>query len=127
MDRRPLILFYGQVRLAVEDYDSAELEDVHAHLTNYSLNKRSDAFVASDDPDGCGGSKRTVSSVFAALAASGQVADVEALWASIGRVVSRAVTIIQPVLASARRYWPNNPCFQVRTRARPATTDSPRL
>ena len=84
-----------------------------AQLTNYSLNKKAIGFVASDDPDGRGGSKRTVSSVFAALAASGQLADVEALWADIGRVVSRSLSVVQPVLASARHYWEGNPCFQV--------------
>ena len=161
-DRGPMRAFLcreGMVRFAVEQFDGADLQNVHAHvrtrinmthtrtthaqtclclaaparpslsprhhtkhsmcvctsaqLTNYSLNKKAIGFVASDDPDGRGGSKRTVSSVFAALAASGQLADVEALWADIGRVVSRSLSVVQPVLASARHYWEGNPCFQV--------------
>ena len=82
-------------------------------LTNYSLNKKASGFVASDEPDGRGGSKRTVTSVFSALAANGQIDDVEALWDDIGCVVMRSLSIVQPVLASARQNWEDNPCFQI--------------
>ena len=61
------------------------------HLTNYSLNKKAEGFKHSDAADGGDdGSKRTVSSVFAALKASGQVEDVDALWEEIGRLVGRS-------------------------------------
>ena len=69
----------GLARFAVDEYVAPSrdnLRNVHMHLTNYSLNKKSENFKSSDAPDGGDeGSKRTVSSVFAALAASGAIAD----------------------------------------------------
>ena len=103
----------GMARFAVEAFDGAELKNVHAHLTNYSLNKKSQGFRASDAADGGAGSKRTISSVFAALQRSGQLADVEALWERIGVLVVRALSVVQPVLAHARRQWSETPCFQI--------------
>ena len=39
---------------------SSNLRKVHMHLTNYSLNKKADGFVHTEEPDGGGdGSKRT--------------------------------------------------------------------
>lgn len=116
-DSSPLRAFLcreGMVRVAVDRFDGASLANVHAHLTNYSLNKATAGFQISDDADGGEhGSKRTVSSVFARLQRSGQVADIEALWQRIGHLISRALAVIQPVLASARQAWGANPCFQV--------------
>ena len=103
----------GMARFAVQAFDGAKLGNVHAHLTNYSLNKKASGFRATDEADGGDGSKRTASAVFAALAASGQIADVEALWQRIGELVARSLSVVQPVLASTRRNWPDNPCFQV--------------
>ena len=103
----------GMVRFATTRFDGATLDAVHAHLTNYHLNKQSKDFQVSDEEDGGDGSKRTVSSVFAALAAAGLVSDVEGLWDEIGRVVTRALTVVQPILASARSQWSRTPCFQV--------------
>jgi hypothetical protein len=60
------------------------LRNVHMHLTNYSLNKKAEGFKHSDAADGGDdGSKRTVSSVFAALAAAGAIADVDTLYVTV--------------------------------------------
>jgi hypothetical protein len=103
----------GMARFAVEPFDGADVRSVHAHLTNYSLNKKSGSFVATDEADGGCGSKRTVSSTFAALVAAGLVADVEGLWGRIGALVTRGLSVMQPVLASSRCHWSANPCFQI--------------
>ena len=89
----------GLARFAVDEYappSRDNLRNVHMHLTNYSLNKKANNFKHSDAPDGGDdGSKRTASSVFAALHAAGAVADVEALWDDIGALVSRALAPLQ--------------------------------
>jgi hypothetical protein len=104
----------GLVRFAVEPYDGARIDNVHAHLTNYALNKKTGKFVHSDEADGgSDGSKRTVSSVFAALHDAGVLRDVEALWRKIALLVGRSLSVLQPVLASARGAWAECPCFQL--------------
>ena len=96
----------GLVRFAVEAYEAADLANVHAHLTNYALNRRNDNFVRSEEANGGDrGSKRTVTSVFGALHAAGLVSDIEALWQRIGQLVLRTVGVVQPVLAAARPGW----------------------
>ena len=73
------------------------------HLTNYSLNKKADGFVASDEADGGDdGSKRTVSSVFALLQQRGLIPSVDALWAQIHALVGRSLAAVQPALSSYR-------------------------
>ena len=62
----------GMVRLCTEDYKkpkSSNLHNVCSHLTNYSLNKRSDNYDHSHE-DGKG-SKRTLSSLFESLSTYG--------------------------------------------------------
>lgn len=104
----------GLVRFAVDKYDSAGLDNMHAHLTNFAINKRSGGFVRNDAADGGrDGSKRTVSSVFAALHEAGLIADVEGLWEEIGELTRRALGVVQPVLASARDAWAECPAFSV--------------
>eukprot|EP00908_Phaeocystis_cordata_P011827 Transcript_22782.p1 GENE.Transcript_22782~~Transcript_22782.p1 ORF type:complete len:592 (-),score=193.38 Transcript_22782:52-1674(-) len=105
----------GMARFAVNEYvppSRANLRDVNMHLTNYSLNKKSAAYKHTDAPDGSDGSKRTASSVLAALCAAGQLHDVEETWQQIGELVGRALAVVQPALAAARGKWAN-PSFQV--------------
>jgi len=111
---RAFLFREGLARFAVDSYVAPTRENmrnVHMHLTNYSLNKKCDNFRHSDAADGGDdGSKRTVSSVFAALKASGQVADIEALWEQIGALVGRSLAALQPVLTTNAT---SQPCFQV--------------
>ena len=111
---RAYLCHEGLARFAVSDYvapSKDNIRDVHMHLTNYSLNKKAEGFKHSDAADGGDdGSKRTVSSVFAALKASGQVEDIDALWEEIGRLVGRSLAVLQPILSSART---DQPCFKV--------------
>ena len=81
------------------------------HLTNYSLNKKSENFKSNDEADGGDdGSKRTASSVFATLRAAGQISDVGALWDEIGCLVGRSLAALHPVLSTART---EQKCFQI--------------
>lgn len=104
----------GLARFAVDTYvvpTRENMRNVHMHLTNYSLNKKCENFKHSDAADGGDdGSKRTASSVFAALKAAGQVADVEALWEKIGALVRRSLTVLQPVFTTSAT---SQPCFQI--------------
>jgi len=104
----------GLARFAVDAYVEPTRENMrnaHMHLTNYSLNKKCENFKHSDAADGGDdGSKRTASSVFAALKALGQVADVEALWEKIGALVRRSLTVLQPVFTTSAT---SQPCFQI--------------
>ena len=106
----------GLARFAVDAYvapSKDNMRNVHMHLTNYSLNKKCDAFVATDEADGGeDGSKRTVSSVFEALRRAGVVADVDALWDDIAALVSRSLAVLQPILSAAQAE-PAQRCFQV--------------
>ena len=50
----PLVAYqfeYGIVRFCTEDYDVSDTSSKTAHLTNYSLNKDAEGFVANQDVD----------------------------------------------------------------------------
>ena len=107
----------GLARFCTADYAAPSddnLEHSFAHLTNFSLNKNSDAFVglsqsdmarrrrqaptedADDTYAGC--SKRPVSRVLEELHTLGKV-DVRRLWQHIERLVALTVLALQPHLA----------------------------
>lgn len=75
----PMIAFVaeeGLVRLCTEEYETPSkdnISNVLSHLTNFSLNKRSDKFVnVADLDDQCfGASKRTLSFLYDKLAKDG--------------------------------------------------------
>lgn len=104
----------GLARFAVDSYappSKDNLRNVHMHLTNYSLNKKAEGFKHNEEVDGGDdGSKRTVSSVFAALAAAGRIPHADALWSEIAHLVRRALGWLDPILRTART---PQPCFQV--------------
>ena len=113
----------GLARFAVEPYEypaRENLRNIHMHLTNYSLNKKAEGFKFNGMADGgVDGSKRTASSVFAALAANGQLPrGVESVWQDIEALVARSLLMMQPVLSSAQcgrhgRSNPMQPRFQI--------------
>ena len=104
----------GLARFAVDSYvapSRENLRNVNMHLTNYSLNKKSENFKSNDEADGGDdGSKRTASSVFAALYAARKIPDVGALWDEIGSLVGRSLAALHPVLSTART---EQKCFQI--------------
>ena len=71
--------------------------DVRMHLTNYSINKDSEAFVQPEDENDCADAhKRTVSSLMETLEEEGH--DTEALWQRIGEVCVKTIISTQPHL-----------------------------
>jgi len=73
------------------------MSDTRMHLTNYSINKGSDAFVQPEDETECEDAhKRTVSSLMRTLQAEGH--DVGTLWKQIGEVCVKTIISVQPHL-----------------------------
>ena len=98
----------GMARFATNKYKrptEANLHDVYMHLTNYSLNKRSDAYVnatdvaaAADREAFAGASKRPASYVIQELDAKGLI-DAPTVWAQIERLSALVAFAFQPELA----------------------------
>ena len=99
---QPLRIFLfreGLVRVCTQKYQPLEknMGDTRMHLTNYSINKDSEAFVQPEDETDCDDAhKRTVTSLMDTLAAEGH--DIEALWQRIGEVVVKTIISVQPHL-----------------------------
>ena len=87
------------------------------HLTNYSINKRSENFVFNEDEDGDDvGHKRSLSATFNALEENG--VDTELLWDKIKDLVAKTIISIEPYLkheyrASQPTDITNSMAFQV--------------
>ena len=98
----PLRIFLfreGLVRVCTQKYHAVEknMSDVRMHLTNYAINKDSEAFVQPEDEENCDDShKRTISSLMRTLADEGH--DTQALWTAIGEVCVKTIISVQPHL-----------------------------
>ncbi|KAH8054849.1 hypothetical protein JL722_8801 [Aureococcus anophagefferens] len=98
----------GLARFCTEPYAPPTADNLHrayAHLTNYSLNKRSDAYVnatdvaaAADREAFAGASKRPASYVIQELDAKGLI-DAPTVWAQIERLSALVAFAFQPELA----------------------------
>jgi tubulin polyglutamylase TTLL6/13 len=85
----------GLARFCTQSYSApnrANMMDVTMHLTNYALNKKSENFVYADSESE--GSKRSLSSVLADLAARGH--DTAAVSTSIDRMVAMTCIALLP-------------------------------
>eukprot|EP00742_Colponemidia_sp_Colp-10_P007945 GILJ01008572.1.p1 GENE.GILJ01008572.1~~GILJ01008572.1.p1 ORF type:complete len:685 (+),score=114.58 GILJ01008572.1:277-2055(+) len=101
----PLICFIcteGMGRFCTENYEkpsSSNMHKVFMHLTNYSLNKNNENFVATEDADnGDEGSKRTLTSVLESIRQLGH--DTTTIWNNIRDVVTKTMIAISPILAN---------------------------
>ena len=98
----PLRIFIfreGLVRVCTQKYHAVEknMSDVRMHLTNYAINKDSEAFVQPEDEEDCDDAhKRTISSLMRTLADEGH--DTQALWTAIGEVCVKTLISVQPHL-----------------------------
>ena len=99
---RPLRIFIfreGLVRVCTQKYKPLEknMGDVRMHLTNYSINKDSEAFVQPEDETNCDNAhKRTITSLMETLESQG--VDTESLWRKIGEVCVKTIISVQPHL-----------------------------
>ena len=75
---------------------NANLGSTCTHLTNYSINKDSEAFVQPEDVHDDTSHKRTVSSLMETLRGLGH--DTDALWEAIGQLVVKTLVAVQPHL-----------------------------
>lgn len=107
----------GMVRLCTEEYEkpkSSNLHNVCSHLTNYSLNKRSEKYEHSHD-DGQG-SKRTLSSLYETLSVYG--IDSTMFQEEMETLAFRTAEAMQPYIQHNRdKYLPmtgnNGQCWQI--------------
>ena len=106
----------GLARFCTAPYASpsrANRDAERSFLTNYALNKKSEAFARSNAVDGGDGSKRSVASVMSELAEEG--ADVDALWRRVETLVASTVAAMRHALVDAATNARVDPetCFQV--------------
>lgn len=102
----------GLARFCTENYEEPTSKNMHqcmAHLTNYSLNKRSDKFEHSGqsldevfDP-GSGASKRPLTAVLARLEAEHPDFSSDTFYESVSALVQTWVATMAPVLVHYRR------------------------
>ena len=89
----------GLARLCTIPYKKPAADNVGqamCHLTNYSLNKKSENYTHSRSDGDESGSKRTITSAFNELKRAGM--DIDDLWKKIDILVARTITVIQPTL-----------------------------
>eukprot|EP00041_Stephanoeca_diplocostata_P033605 m.1115679 g.1115679 ORF g.1115679 m.1115679 type:complete len:971 (+) comp24371_c0_seq1:198-3110(+) len=85
----------GLVRLSTERYkapSTANLDKLHMHLTNYSINKNAAEFDDSDAVDQ--GSKRTVAWMMEWLADNGH--DPEVIWGKFADIIIKTLIVAHP-------------------------------
>ena len=91
----------GLARLCTMPYKEPAADNIGqamGHLTNYSLNKKSENYQWGRDDGDEGGTKRTITSAFNELKRAGH--DVDQVWKSIDILVARTMTMLQPTLLS---------------------------
>ncbi len=89
----------GLVRLCTEDFikpNSSNMDDMTMHLTNYSINKKSDRFEGSDGDDS--GSKRSIKWFLSWLSGLKDKQTADGLWVSIGEICTKTMLSIAPTL-----------------------------
>ena len=91
----------GLARLCTIPYKKPAMDNIAqsmCHLTNYSLNKKSENYTHSRNDGDESGTKRTITSAFNELKRGGH--DIDELWKKIDILVARTMTVIQPTLLS---------------------------
>lgn len=103
-----MYLFHdGLARLCTEEYTKptkSNLDNSCMHLTNYAVNKHSENFHApgeanGDDPNGEGGSKRSLAWFMSWIRAEHGEEKAKWLWKRMGVVCTRTVLAIMPALS----------------------------
>ena len=91
----------GLVRLCTQDFSkptSSNLENTCMHLSNYSINKRSEDFNGTEDVTGSSGSKRSVKWFLQWLGDEKSHDEAEKLWCKIGHICVKTILSIEPIL-----------------------------
>ena len=111
----------GLTRFATEDYDMEKLDSVFSHLTNYSLNKKSDAYVRNneegeDEEDGWNENahKWSIPSLKNYMKKNGY--PVETIWGDVESLIVKTLISVETRIrnTSERVAVPtNNNCFEL--------------
>ncbi|CEO96397.1 hypothetical protein PBRA_005069 [Plasmodiophora brassicae] len=105
----------GLVRFATQRYsvDKSSLKQKCVHLTNFSVNRHSKAFVKATD--GAQGSKWSFKALLAYLAHQTPPVDVEKLVERINDIAVRSIIAVEPVVAGKMEAYrcPRTACFEV--------------
>jgi len=91
----------GLVRLCTEDFvkpNLGNLDDACMHLSNYSINKRSDNFSGSGDTSGSSGSKRSIKWFLSWIEDTKGKGEAQKLWSKIGHICVKTIISIEPIL-----------------------------
>ena len=91
----------GLVRLCTQDFVKPSVDNLDntcMHLSNYSINKRSDDFNGPDDISGSSGSKRSVKWLLSWLAKERGGDEADKLWCKIGDICVKTILCIEPIL-----------------------------
>lgn len=91
----------GLVRLCTQDFSkptSSNMENTCMHLSNYSINKRSEDFNGTEDVTGSSGSKRSVKWFLQWLGDEKGHEEAEKLWCKIGHICVKTMLSIEPIL-----------------------------
>jgi tubulin polyglutamylase TTLL6/13 len=119
----PLRIFIydeGLGRFATEKYQRVKkknMKDVHMHLTNYAINKNNKNFIFnSSEKDMDKGHKRSLSAIYAYLAARG--VDTVKLKHTIDQMIIKTLIVGQPMIAhtyglAQADINSNDLCFQI--------------
>ena len=94
---RVLLFKEGLARFCTERYrapNESNMDDTFMHLTNFAINKHSEEFTI--DESGEGGSKRSISSLFAWLRENGY--PTEKIWSQIKILITKTLLAVQPHL-----------------------------
>ncbi|EFX87889.1 hypothetical protein DAPPUDRAFT_311295 [Daphnia pulex] len=88
----------GLVRFASLAYSTEmnTLNDLYVHLTNYSVNKHCEGYVANEDANSCQGHKWTLQSLWTYFLGLG--VDVEAIKSSLRDIVIKTLLSVAPAL-----------------------------
>ena len=91
----------GLARLCTIRYKKPAVDNIkqmRCHLTNFSLNKKSDNYTWAENEIDESSTKRTITSTFNQLRRAGH--NIGKLWKKIDALVARTMTMIQPTLLS---------------------------
>jgi len=90
----------GLVRFASNKYsnDSACVDDVYMHLTNYSINKKSSNYTSNEDAESCQGHKWTLKSLWRHFDAEG--IDHKVVWEKIKDLMIKTVISAESQIVS---------------------------
>jgi hypothetical protein len=105
----------GLVRFASEKYDHEDFQNLFAHLTNYSINKKNDKFISNEKAENDDfGHKWSLAALTRHLKNIG--VDMNLLWGRIYDVIIKSLLSVENIISPAIKKWVEHPtknCFEL--------------